>query len=221
MGKNEPEIVERLGVIERNQLEMLALLKVGASTANGAGADPSLPAETEAALQGVVLELRTALAGKSGTEQAAALLEAVRATLGGVHVSAAKVPSSVDPTKFEHSIVLASYSPAEVVHRFASMPEPTPITAAEREDFVAAVGFVDVSGAPSPRRAAPPTSPPFTLASRAPAHRRARAGGPQASPSCRRSCRRSTAARAPSCSTSTSTPTSPSSSTASTSLPAT
>ena len=54
--------------------------------------------------------------------------------------------SSDDKTKLEHSIVLASYSPAEVVYRFASMPQPTPPTEPERADFDSAVGFVDVSG---------------------------------------------------------------------------
>ena len=42
--------------------------------------------------------------------------------------------------------VLASYSPAAVVLRYAKDPDPQPPAAPEREDFDAAIGFVDVSG---------------------------------------------------------------------------
>ena len=42
--------------------------------------------------------------------------------------------------------VLASYSPADVVRRYAREVDPQPPTAPEREDFDAAIGFVDVSG---------------------------------------------------------------------------
>ena len=40
--------------------------------------------------------------------------------------------------------LFASYSPAEVVLRFKR--DPAPLVAPEREDFNAAIGFVDVSG---------------------------------------------------------------------------
>ena len=42
--------------------------------------------------------------------------------------------------------LFASYSPAEVVLRYADMQNPQPPQAAEQEDFDAAIGFVDVSG---------------------------------------------------------------------------
>ena len=55
---------------------------------------------------------------------------------------------AIDPHALEKSIILASYSPAEVVHRFASIPhaELRMLAEPEKHDFVAAVGFVDVSG---------------------------------------------------------------------------
>jgi hypothetical protein len=42
--------------------------------------------------------------------------------------------------------IFASYSPAEVVLRYADMPNPQPPAEPEQEDFEAAIGFVDVSG---------------------------------------------------------------------------
>ena len=42
--------------------------------------------------------------------------------------------------------VIASYSPAEIVLRYALQPEPMPPQSEEREDFDSAIGFVDVSG---------------------------------------------------------------------------
>ena len=42
--------------------------------------------------------------------------------------------------------IFASYSPAEVVLRYADMANPKPPEAPEQEDFESAVGFVDVSG---------------------------------------------------------------------------
>jgi class 3 adenylate cyclase len=42
--------------------------------------------------------------------------------------------------------LFASYSPAEVVLRYAAMADPKPPEAAEQQDFEAAIGFVDVSG---------------------------------------------------------------------------
>lgn len=42
--------------------------------------------------------------------------------------------------------VIASYSPAEIVLRYALQENPTPPQSEEREDFDSAIGFVDVSG---------------------------------------------------------------------------
>ena len=42
--------------------------------------------------------------------------------------------------------IFASYSPAEVVLRYADMPNPQPPAEPEQQDFEAAIGFVDVSG---------------------------------------------------------------------------
>ena len=42
--------------------------------------------------------------------------------------------------------IFASYSPAEVVLRYADMTNPKPPEAPEQEDFESAIGFVDVSG---------------------------------------------------------------------------
>lgn len=42
--------------------------------------------------------------------------------------------------------VIASYSPAEIVLRYALQENPMPPACEEREDFDSAIGFVDVSG---------------------------------------------------------------------------
>ena len=42
--------------------------------------------------------------------------------------------------------LFASYSPADVVLRYAFSPSPAPPSAPEQEDFQGAIGFVDVSG---------------------------------------------------------------------------
>ena len=42
--------------------------------------------------------------------------------------------------------LFASYSPAEVVLRYADLADPKPPEAPEQQDFDAAIGFVDVSG---------------------------------------------------------------------------
>ena len=141
-------LIERLDGLEETQAVMLELLRGMGSgthtTSNGGGAS-TLSGEMEAALQHTMKDIRKAMTEKSSHEQAA-LLEAIRATLTGVHKREKKHSIHLDPAGYEHSIVLASYSPAEVVHRFASMDEPKPLDAPERDDFIGAVGFVDVSG---------------------------------------------------------------------------
>ena len=42
--------------------------------------------------------------------------------------------------------LFSSYSPAQVVLRYAAMEDPQPPTEPEHNDFPAAIGFVDVSG---------------------------------------------------------------------------
>lgn len=42
--------------------------------------------------------------------------------------------------------LFASYSPAEVVLRYAGDPEPKPPAEPEHNEFPGAIGFVDVSG---------------------------------------------------------------------------
>ena len=42
--------------------------------------------------------------------------------------------------------LFASYSPADVVLRYLTHPEPSPPSAPEQHDFDGAIGFVDVSG---------------------------------------------------------------------------
>ena len=45
-----------------------------------------------------------------------------------------------------HWRLFASYSPAEVVLRYADLADPKPPEVPEQQDFDAAIGFVDVSG---------------------------------------------------------------------------
>ena len=54
--------------------------------------------------------------------------------------------SSSDAHVLENLRIFASYSPAEVVLRYASMENPQPPQQPEQQDFDAAIGFVDVSG---------------------------------------------------------------------------
>ena len=54
-----------------------------------------------------------------------------------------------NPSEREEDLLLrlfASYSPAEVVLRYADSLSPTAPQSAEQQDFDAAIGFVDVSG---------------------------------------------------------------------------
>lgn len=57
----------------------------------------------------------------------------------------AKQPPS-SAVSLESLRIFASYSPAEVVLRYAALENPHPPSAPEQQDFDAAIGFVDVSG---------------------------------------------------------------------------
>jgi len=132
--------------------------------------DPDGPIEgTDAALNQLIADITT-VRRKLSTAEQRALLAALRSTLeehqrgtggdngggeGGRDGGAADSEyggdgggGAIDPHALEKSIILASYSPAEVVHRFASIPhtELRMLAEPEKYDFVAAVGFVDVSG---------------------------------------------------------------------------
>ena len=113
--------------------------------------------EADAALNQLVADITTAVR-ELNPAQRSVLLGGLRATLeelvrqrgggeGGGDGDGAGVLESHAPAKSK-SIILASYSPAEVVHRFASIPraELRMLAEPEKHDFIAAVGFVDVSG---------------------------------------------------------------------------
>ena len=128
--------------------------------------DPDGPA----ALNQLIADITIAVRRKLPPAEQRALLDALRSTLeehqrgtgggngggeGGGDGGAAGSEhggdgggGAIDPHALEKSIILASYSPAEVVHRFASIPhaELRMLAEPEKHDFVAAVGFVDVSG---------------------------------------------------------------------------
>ena len=55
-------------------------------------------------------------------------------------------PRRDEDTKDRDWRLYASYSPAEVVLRYADDPDPKPPEKPEQQDFDAAIGFVDVSG---------------------------------------------------------------------------
>ena len=126
--------------------------------------------DTDAALKQLIADITTAVRQKLPPAEQRALLGSLRATLeghqrgtgggdgggeGGGDGGAADSEYGgdggggvIEPHALEKVLVLASYSPAEVVHRFASIPpaELRMLAEPEKHDFVAAVGFVDVSG---------------------------------------------------------------------------
>ena len=119
--------------------------------------------EADTALNQLIVDITTAVR-ELNPAQRSVLLGGLRATLeelvrqrgeggsngggeGGGDGGGAGVLDSHAPG-MSKSIILASYSPAEVVHRFASIPrtELRMLAEPEKHDFIAAVGFVDVSG---------------------------------------------------------------------------
>jgi len=130
-GGNEA-ILRKLGTIEERQNQVLLALS---------RLDRKDGEHTSDEVESLVSELRDILLHKSPTE-ANALLSAIRGVLRG-GITSAPAAASVDS---HHATVLASYSPSEVVYKFSHIPNPRPPTEPERDDFLAAVGFVDVSG---------------------------------------------------------------------------
>ena len=128
---------QRLEKVEKTQQQMLELLQ-RMSQGGGADLSPALEAEINEA----VGEIRSVLQGKS-PQEAKAILAAVRAAARGEAVGGG---STNEEVVTDRAAVFASYSPAEVVKFFARLDKPLPLTEPVQEDFVAAVGFVDVSG---------------------------------------------------------------------------
>lgn len=146
--------LQRISAVEQRQSEMLAMLEergVESKVASSSRLNHHVSFEdedTENELQSLLVDITTVVHKKSPQEQKV-LLERLRSTLAEQQEAAGatqKRSVHIDPAALEKSIILASYSPAEVVHRFACQKVPQQLTEPERDDFVAAVGFIDVSG---------------------------------------------------------------------------
>lgn len=125
-------VASRLEAIEARQEEMICALR---RLAAGAGLGFDDPPE----LVALLADLRNALLLRTN-EEGALMLAQIREFVSG----GAGLQSGTGQAASHVATVLASYSPADVVYRF--IREPSPPTDPIREDFVAAVGFVDVSG---------------------------------------------------------------------------
>lgn len=125
------DIARRLEAMEG--LQRAILLRLDASSS-----EEELPE-----LHTLLLELRAAIRQRSPVD-ARLLIDSIRELIRGAE-EAVPAPSGA-ASDSHHATVLASYSPAEVVFKFSHIPKPRPPSEPERDDFVAAVGFVDVSG---------------------------------------------------------------------------